>query len=364
MEMFELKKDQVYNHLRKEIVSGRLRSGKLPRETELAKSLGVGKVTLRDSLSRLEDEGYIKRIHGKGTFVYSDGAVTAAATIMVIHGAESGIEMPWRYIVPEIPRYAAEKHLKAFVTTDAAIHMFSESAIRDFVKSRHIIGIVAVMSRFNGQEPILTKMRAAGVPIVIAHGKEDDVKATGLPCITVSEKDSWEAAIAYLAGIGHRRIAMIGHCFNFRDCSMAEILQLLKKYHASVDESLIRSTDFNRQDIIKTAKSLCLNPLIRPTAILCFSDFFAIYVYDALKELKLRIPHDVAVMGICGYPDAWLLNPPLSTIDYGYAKFAEMAVEMLQEPGKWFDPVTGKGKLRLNPFKLIKRESTEPESKT
>jgi len=125
---------------------------------------------------------------------------------------------------------------------------------------------------------------------------------------------------------------------------------------------MVRTTEFDRQQIVETVKIFFSNP-VKPTAILCFSDFYAIYVYDALKELKLRIPQDVAVMGICGYPDARMLNPPLSTIDYGYAEFARMAVEMLQNPGKWID-AAGRGKLRLKPFKLIKRQSTEPKLKT
>ena len=95
---------------------------------------------------------------------------------------------------------------------------------------------------------------------------------------------------------------------------------------------------------------------IKPSAILCYSDFAAIYVYDALKEMGLKIPEDVAVMGTCGYPDARLLSPPLSTIDYEYSKFADMAIEMLQEPEKWFSQE--KGKLREKAFKIRKRKST------
>lgn len=361
METLELKKDKVYLGLKQDILSGRLPSGgKLPRETDLARELGVGRITLRASLDRLENDGFIRRIHGKGTFVYPDSATTDAATIMVIHGGGSGFELPWHYIVPEITRCATEKQLKAFITTDTAINMFSESDIQAFVKSNHIIGIAAVTNNFNGHEPFLKKIKSAGVPAVITHAWISDAIVTGLPCISVSEKDGWEAAISYLAGVGHRRIAVIGNPDNnFRHCSRQENKQLLEKYHASPDDSLIRTAKFDRADIIETVKALFANQTSRPTAILCYSDFYAIYVYDALKELKLRIPEDVAVMGICGYPDARMLNPPLSTIDFGYAKFAEMAVEMLQEPEKWIDPVTGKGKLRLKPFKLIKRQSTE-----
>lgn len=361
METLELKKDKVYIKLKHDIISGKLASGKkLLCEPELAKELSVGRITLRDSLARLEDEGYIRRIHGKGTFVYPDNVTPSTATLMVIHGTENSAEHPWRYIVPEITSFAAEKNLKTFITTNATINMFSESDIRTFVKSSHVIGIVALMNNFTGQEPILKKIKSAEVPVVLTHGKPHDGEVTGFAVISVSEKDGWKTAIAYLAELGHRRIGIIGDADSgFRGCSRRETLQLLDKYHACADESMICLTDFDKDNVARVVEFLLSRSV---TAILCFSDFYAIYVYDAIKKLKLRIPEDVAVMGICGYPDARLLSPPLSTVDYGYAEFGKMAVEMLKEPEKWFDPITGKGKQRMKPYKLIKRQSTEQKT--
>ncbi len=50
-------------------------SSKMPREEELAKILGVSRITLREVLNTLENRGIIFRRHGKGTFVntYSFG---------------------------------------------------------------------------------------------------------------------------------------------------------------------------------------------------------------------------------------------------------------------------------------------------
>lgn len=42
---------------------------KLPTEDNLAKSLGVSRVTIRSALSNLETLGFIQRIHGSGTYV-------------------------------------------------------------------------------------------------------------------------------------------------------------------------------------------------------------------------------------------------------------------------------------------------------
>ncbi len=57
------------------VLIARIRNGvykpgdKLPPEDQLGTSLGVSRVTIRTALSNLETLGYIRRIHGSGTFV-------------------------------------------------------------------------------------------------------------------------------------------------------------------------------------------------------------------------------------------------------------------------------------------------------
>ncbi len=64
------KTDFIYQTLKKDILSGKLTPGmQLPPEVELAKSLNVGRITLRSALGRLEAEELVKRIERKGTFV-------------------------------------------------------------------------------------------------------------------------------------------------------------------------------------------------------------------------------------------------------------------------------------------------------
>lgn len=64
--------DAVADRLRNEILSGRLRPGtRLPSERELSLALGVNRLTLRASLTRLEAMGLITTRHGAGTVVAS-----------------------------------------------------------------------------------------------------------------------------------------------------------------------------------------------------------------------------------------------------------------------------------------------------
>lgn len=361
METLELKRDKTYNKLKLDILSGKRLSGaKLPSEIDLARELRVARITLRSSLERLEHDGYIKRIHGKGTFVHPDSSTASRAGIMVIQGAGNGFEFSWNCIVPEITRCAVGKNLKIFITSDTLIKMLSVNDIRQYVKFNHITGIIAVISSFVDAKPVLEKIRSAGTGAVITIGRMDDVKNAGFANISALEKEGWEAAIAYLAGLGHRNIGVIGHpVASFRGLSIEEMLKLLKKYDVSPDESLICKVDFNRLDIIKTVNTFCSNSVGTATAILCYSDFYAIYVYDALKKLKLRIPQDVAVMGFGGYPDVVFLDPPLSTIDCGYGELAEIALEMLEYPEKMIDPSAKNELNRIKPYKLLKKSSSE-----
>ena len=65
--------DQVKQHIKERIVAGDFEEGRIPSENELATDLGVSRTTVRDALSRLENEGAVYRKQGAGTFVNEPG---------------------------------------------------------------------------------------------------------------------------------------------------------------------------------------------------------------------------------------------------------------------------------------------------
>jgi len=61
---------QIREALREEITGGGLKRGeKLPAEHDLAEKFGVSRMTIRESIEDLVDEGLLYRRHGVGTFV-------------------------------------------------------------------------------------------------------------------------------------------------------------------------------------------------------------------------------------------------------------------------------------------------------
>jgi len=65
--------DQAKAHIKEQIVNNQFEDGRIPSESDLADELGVSRTTIRDALSRLENEGTVYRKQGSGTFVNEHG---------------------------------------------------------------------------------------------------------------------------------------------------------------------------------------------------------------------------------------------------------------------------------------------------
>lgn len=71
---------QVKEHIKKYIDTNNLKIGdKLPSENELIDFFKISRITVRRALDELQHEGYIERIHGKGTYVSSKRIVAQLA---------------------------------------------------------------------------------------------------------------------------------------------------------------------------------------------------------------------------------------------------------------------------------------------
>ncbi|HZD10128.1 MAG TPA: GntR family transcriptional regulator [Candidatus Binatia bacterium] len=65
--------DQAKAYIKQRIINDEFEDGRIPSETDLANELGVSRTTIRDALSRLENEGAVYRRQGSGTYVNNPG---------------------------------------------------------------------------------------------------------------------------------------------------------------------------------------------------------------------------------------------------------------------------------------------------
>jgi LacI family transcriptional regulator/LacI family repressor for deo operon, udp, cdd, tsx, nupC, and nupG len=67
----------------------------------------------------------------------------------------------------------------------------------------------------------------------------------------------------------------------------------------------------------------------RPTAVTCYNDLVAVGLCRALRELGLRVPEDVSVVGFDDIPLAEFLHVPLTTMRVPKFRMGEVAADLL-----------------------------------
>ncbi|HBH14385.1 MAG TPA: GntR family transcriptional regulator [Leclercia adecarboxylata] len=77
---------QLFERITQKIASGELKEGdQLPFERELCQRYEISRTTVRQAMSELEKEGYIKKVHGKGMFIAPQVVKQNLMTIYSFH---------------------------------------------------------------------------------------------------------------------------------------------------------------------------------------------------------------------------------------------------------------------------------------
>jgi LacI family transcriptional regulator len=151
-----------------------------------------------------------------------------------------------------------------------------------------------------------------------------------LTSVVPGEVAGGHAATDVLIRAGHRRIGYING-----EASMEASRHRLRGYRQALatadlpfDPDLVR--DGNWQPLSGYEGTRALMALASPpSAIFCASDMMAVGCYEALRELNLKIPQDIAVMGYDDREIAQHLHPPLSTVLLPHFEMGSIAAELL-----------------------------------
>ena len=359
MQLYELKKDFLYEKLKSEILDGRYKSSqKLPKEIDFAKQFDVAKVTLRSALSRLAEEGFVARIHGKGTFVLTEKPKTK--DVLVIVEGVNEFANPSVYILEGIKNAAVKKGINIKICDRQYVDALNQESFAQSLKDNGISAIIAIASYFIGNEHLLGILKSSGMPVLLPHAIPSDRSVTGFACIVPEQNEGCREAVRYLSSLGHKQIATIVHTISpnsIRGYNRDEYKDLLSSFGANPSDELVKFLPYEKDAVIE-AVNVWMKLNKAPTAIFCFSDFFALYVYEALKKFGIKIPDDISVMGYCGYPGSVMMDPPLSTIDLEYNKAGEMAIDLISKADEWYGKKSPSVPQVMQKSFLIEREST------
>ncbi len=228
------------------------------------------------------------------------------------------------------------------------------------LKQHKIDGVFYFANTINGDEQDYLIIKATGLPVVMPHPSLEDYHNTGFAVLRTDEHAAWSDGIKYLTAQGHHRIATIWNENNRPLCrgfSYKNYLDFLVKQGCDSDPDLIVQCEYDYNKVeVAVRQFMDLNCF--PTAIICFSDFYALHVYQALNKFNIKIPQQVAVLGHGGYPGGRFCSPPLSTIDVQHHEIGQAALNLMLKADTWHRPDTA-APFIYTPHRLIERAGSK-----
>lgn len=199
----------------------------------------------------------------------------------------------------------------------------------DDVAQRRPIGAILVFSELTDSEHKC--LSDHDIPYVIL----DPSGEPSSDSISV-QADNWRGGVIatkHLLDLGHTRIGIItGPRSMF--CSRARLsgyMSALEEKGILHDSTLIREGDFRTQSGYEQAMSLLRDVENRPTAIFGGSGLQCMGVYEAARQLGLRIPEDLSVVGFDDIQTSEFMGPPLTTVHQPLQEMASLATRLIMD---------------------------------
>ena len=167
------------------------------------------------------------------------------------------------------------------------------------------------------------------VPVVYLDSPADANRDT----VQFDLKPAMTAAAEHLLSGGHKRIGVVSPYDPF-DLFVKQRHQSL--YAAAAEKgarviSLKLENDSRRGALNLGLTIAAMTPRDRPTALICHNDHIAIGIYHGILRAGLRVPEDIAIIGVDGIEEGDCLDKPLSTIKNPVEDLCRIAVAMLCE---------------------------------
>jgi LacI family transcriptional regulator len=212
--------------------------------------------------------------------------------------------------------------------------------------SRWVDGIIVMGSSMDIRD--IARAFQRGLPTVLCDWQENEA-SLGIPQVKGDFYCAGKLAAEHLLALGHRRIAIIvdepqqtlrleGFRAALQEQGLVLPHEMIQQGHSTLESGYL------------AAKSLLAIDL-PPSAIFATTDWMAIGALEAAREMDLRVPQDLSVLGLDDIVVGAHISPPLTTIAIPKDQLAQEATEMLLHQidgtGDYQSPVLISPTLRL-----------------
>jgi DNA-binding LacI/PurR family transcriptional regulator len=355
---------EISKTLKNLIINGTLPPGsKLPSELHLAKGFGVSQISIRNALKKLNEEGYVESIHGKGSFV--------AQPPCFFSGPKAGVIGFYTDVSRQ--RYIHFTSILHGISTAAQyygldLHIIHPSCSTDGIHTdKKLLGLIEE-GKLDGLIIDVPKQRGGvswndyhyldrtGIPFVLWGNYKD---AKGRSLVTARDSHWLEDLIKQTVDKGYRRIALVLGQMDPPDAFSSSSAQYLLPIYKRVTRELfipirleyIVQADYSVESGYLAGKQL-LSFKERPEVIIGADDVNAVGVVKAAFDMEINVPQDVKVWGVTDFISGSRLSSVAFDWEHAGAKAVADLVHIIEGENTEQNPTN---------YTLIERESTSVE---
>lgn len=330
----------------------------IPTERELCEVFGVSRFTVRNAIKELVEEGYLYRVQGNGTFVFSKNQREKKKS--------KSIGVILDFCGEEMEAKILEGTEKALDDKDYTLTYMSsnndsdkEASSIDKLKKEGVAGLIIMPAIDDKKNKAIIDLKKEKFPFVLVDRRINGYRTD---CVMSDNENGIYNATAYLIKMGHNRIALIKNDFS----GSTSIQDRINGYEKALYDSGLEFKE-NLMFTLASSENLTtdykgLYKFIykeKPTAVLALSDHIALEVVKMGRKYNIKIPEQLSLIGFDNLSTVQHLETPLTTVAQFPEEIGRQAVQLLIKKLKLDNEEKNLIYQIYHPVELVKRESVK-----
>ena len=298
------KNQQLQEVLREELLSGSHEVGeKFYSQNELADMYDISHVTAREAMGALEQEGLLRRVQGKGTFVRRTTREMCAQEMVGLVVRTTG--HLFGPLSSEIVRELTDSDHVCFLiecpaerNNTAKLQSVIERAPKCLVVDGHSNFPFELLESYDGH-------------LIFVHSFES---LTSFPAdrVLCDFHEAGRLAVDHLLRQGRSRVVMVTYARGPDHTGQSSRIQGARqafREHGIPEDNLTILPDSDAESTEEM-----LQDISKPVGVFADGDFRAKWIYSAARKHGWNIPDDIAVVGFYNTPWCEALDPHLTSV--------------------------------------------------
>jgi len=252
------------------------------------------------------------------------GASTHTVAFMVNQQAFPVSSDPFYFVILRgVERALAQAGYHVILTTvgDGAI----QADYLRIVRERRIDG--AILAGPDIPSALVLSLAQRGLPIVLV---DNALERTALDSVLCDNREGARSAVEHLLWHGYTRVAFVGGPTSWLSTRRRGEGYIEAMHEKGLELILLHESETTTLTGLHAGHKL-LDLEVRPQAVFAVNDAMALGVIRAAREVGLRVPEDLAVVGFDDISMAESAHPPLTTVRIAKETMGELAARRLLE---------------------------------